>query len=164
VFYGLALWFFVSLPANLERLWKQREKLLDHGFLLALLVSYAVYMLYFSADHRYNFIKNFVRNDVLRWVMHDFFAKSLFFIPVALGFATLWFTPLKRKAYWSLLLVAPVILVPEELIESRYVLLPVAIWSLVRRDGSRSAESLSVFSNAALAIWLVHQIMLGGRL
>jgi ABC-type spermidine/putrescine transport system permease subunit II len=47
------------------------------------------------------------------------------------------------------------LLLPQSLIEQRYSLLPIALWSLFRKDTTPGAEALSVVTNAIAAVFLL---------
>jgi alpha-1,2-glucosyltransferase len=163
VYFALALVWFVALPINLENLWKHRGKLASYWFTAALVIAFVVYLVWFKVDHPFNMKTRvpFLRNQVLLWVRASVVHKALFFIPIALGFASVWVTVLVSKRYWPLYVLALITLMPERLIESRYAILPIVFWSLLRRDGSPIAERLSVLSNAAISLWLIDVIMQG---
>jgi alpha-1,2-glucosyltransferase len=163
VYFALALSWFIALPINLENLWKYRAKLASYGFVAALVIAFVVYLVWFKVDHPFNMKTRvpFLRNQVLLWVRASVVHQALFFIPIALGFASVWVTALVSKRYWPLYVVGLITLLPERLIESRYAILPIAFWSLLRRDGSASAERASVLSNAAIGLWLIYVILQG---
>jgi hypothetical protein len=51
--------------------------------------------------------------------------------------------------------IALVTLLPEGLIEQRYALLPIALFTLLRKDASPLAEGLAVLCNAAISLGLL---------
>jgi alpha-1,2-glucosyltransferase len=160
----LALVAVSALPVNLERIWRERRALARAGFAVALLVLYLTYIYLFRLEHPYNTHVKFLRNNLLMWVTPNPLTKTLFFLPVAIGFAALWVTPLTRPAYWAWVPMALVMLLPESLIEQRYAILPISIWMLTRRDGSATAETLTAVTNMGLAIWLVRMLTTGAGL
>jgi hypothetical protein len=52
-------------------------------------------------------------------------------------------------------------IVPEPLIESRYAMLGIAFWSLLRRDTSWAAECASAMWNAAISLFVLDRIVHG---
>lgn len=164
VYLTLALVCLVSLPINFENLWRRRSRLGSLWFWLALLALAALYPSGFRGTHVYNIGPQCLRNDLIHWVEADAWHRALFFIPIALGFGALWVTPLTSRHFWVIVPLALLILVPEELIEQRYAIVPVVFWSLVRRDGSRSAEIASAVLNAGMSLVLVYEVLQGNSL
>jgi hypothetical protein len=115
----------------------------------------------FRLEHQYNTHVLFMRNQVVMWVTANPLTKTLFFVPVAIGFAGIWLTPLSRTAYWAWVPVALSLLVPESLIEQRYSILPISIWMLTRRDGSAPAETLTAIINIGVAAWITRELTTG---
>jgi len=155
VFFMLFLLAWVALPANLERIGREHRRLLSPAFGAALLALYLGYAYLFKIEHGYNRDDFFLRNAILLWADTNVLTKSLFFLPIALGFAALWVTPLVRTAYWAWLPVCLLGLLPEALIEQRYAIVPLALWMLLRRDASPFAEALGALFNFGLSSWLL---------
>jgi alpha-1,2-glucosyltransferase len=157
----LFLLAFAALPVNLERIWRERERLVRTGFGLALSVLFFAYLYLFKVENPYNEHDNFLRNVVVLWATKNLLTKTLFFIPIALGFAALWTTPFMRRSDWVWLPVLILGLLPESLIEQRYAILPLTLWMLTRRDGSPFAESLTAVFNLGVSMWLLQQVASG---
>jgi hypothetical protein len=152
VFFVLFLAFMVSLPVNLENIWKKRGVLVRSlPFWAALSVACGAYVLWFKVEHPYNADTSFLRNAFLMWVVSGPLPKTLFFIPIAAGLASVWATRWARRSFWVLLPIAVAALVPESLVEHRYGILPISLWLLLRRDASAAAEGLAAFTNAAIS-------------
>jgi hypothetical protein len=152
---------FAALPVNLERIWHERERITRASFGVSLAALYVVYIYLFKIENEYNEHDNFLRNVVVLWATTNVFTKTLFFIPIALGFAALWTTPLLRRTDWVWMPVLILGLLPESLIEQRYAILPLALWMLMRRDGSPFAEGLTAIFNLAVSMWLLQQVASG---
>ena len=105
----------------------------------------------FEVTHPYNGHMNFMRNALLNWAVQNNLSKSLFFLPMALALGCIWTMPLQRRAFWVLVPLVCAMLIPEALIEQRYAILPIALWTLLRRDVSQLAEALNAAASAALA-------------
>jgi alpha-1,2-glucosyltransferase len=161
VFFVLFLLALVALPANLERISRERRRLLQPSFGFALLALYLSYAYLFKVEHRYNHHEFFLRNAVVLWATGDVLRKALCFVPIALGFAALWTTPLVRTAYWVWIPVCLLGLLPEALIEQRYAIVPLGLWMLLRRDASPFAEALGAVFNFGLSTWLLELIASG---
>lgn len=163
VYFALALLSCVALPANLENLWKHRARLAMPSFFVLLAVAYVVYQVWFTVDHPFNLKTRtpFARNEVLHWASASLFNKTLFFVPIGFGLATLWVTALVSRQFWPVYLIALIGLVPEPLIETRYGMLAIAFWSLLRRDTSWAAECASALWNAAISLFLLDRIVHG---
>jgi alpha-1,2-glucosyltransferase len=155
VFFVLFLLAWVALPANLERLWREQRRLLQPAFCVALLALYLSYAYLFKIEHDYNHHDGFLRNRILLWATSNVLTKTLFFLPIALGFAALWVTPLVRSAYWAWVPVCLLGLLPEALIEQRYAIVPLGLWMVLRRDASPLAEALGAVFNFGLSSWLL---------
>lgn len=134
-----------------DSLWKHRASLASPFFVAALLATYLLYMQTFEVTHPYNGHMNFMRNALLNWAVQNNLSKSLFFLPMALALGCIWTMPLQRRAFWVLVPLVCAMLIPEALIEQRYAILPIALWTLLRRDVSQLAEALNAAASAALA-------------
>jgi alpha-1,2-glucosyltransferase len=157
----LFLLAFAALPVNLERIWRERERLVRTSFGLALSVLFFAYLYLFKVENPYNEHDNFLRNVVVLWATKNLLTKTLFFIPIALGFAALWTTPFMRRSDWVWVPIVILGLLPESLIEQRYAILPLTLWMLTRRDGSPFAESLTAVFNLGVSMWLLQQVASG---
>jgi hypothetical protein len=156
VYFTLGLLACTSLPVVWSTLLRQQRLLLSTGFLTALLAAFVLYMRSFAVTHPWNIApQHFVRNAMLAWATASYLSKMLFFIPMALGFALVASTKLARPALWLWVPMSFALLLPQSLIEQRYGLLPVALWSLFRKDTTPGAEALSVVTNAIAAVWLL---------
>lgn len=161
VAFVLFLLAVVALPINLERIWRERRQLAAVSFGLALAALYFTYAYLFRIENVYNTHEPFIRNEIVTWAASNTLTKTLFFLPIALGFAAVWTTPLIRRSYWICLPVVLVGLVPESLIEQRYAIFPLTLWLLLRRDGSTFAEGLTAIGNLAISAWLLQQVASG---
>jgi alpha-1,2-glucosyltransferase len=161
VVFVLLLLALVALPVNLERIWRERDRLVRVGFGLSLAALYFAYMYLFKVDHAYNQQHKFLRNVLVMWASSNMLTKTLFFAPIAVGFAALWTTPLVRRSYWIWVPVFLLGLLPESLIEQRYAIVPLSLWMLMRRDGTPFAETLTALSNLAVSMWLLQHIVSG---
>ena len=153
VYFVLFLLACFALPPNVERIIREHRRLLQPGFVAALLALYLSFVYLFKIEHAYNRDDFCLRNVILLWAGTNVLTKGLFFMPIALGFAALWVTPLVRSAYWVWLPVCLLGLLPEALIEQRYAIFPLGLWMLLRRDASPFAEALGAVFNFALSSW-----------
>lgn len=150
--------FLVPLTAaapGLFELWRRRTALRSWLFAATLVASYLVYRHYFKVEHEYNHQHHFLHNELLMRVARHKRTLNLFFAPIALGLAIMWTSSWSRAAFRVWLLLAAAMMVPESLIEPRYALLPIALFMLMRKDSSPSAERLGAALNAAMSVTLV---------
>ncbi|MEY4579177.1 MAG: hypothetical protein RL701_3880 [Pseudomonadota bacterium] len=156
VYFTLGLLACTSLPVVWSTLWRRQTLLLSTGFLTALLAAFVLYMRSFAVTHPWNITpQHFVRNAILAWATASYLSKMLFFIPIALGFALVASTKLVKPSLWLWVPLSCALLLPQSLIEQRYSLLPIALWSLFRKDTTPGAEALSVVTNAIAAVFLL---------
>lgn len=158
VYLCLFLLAFTALPVGLSTLWHRRTALRSKGFIAMLLTAAVVYANCFEVSHHYNLLLNFLRNVLLHWATLSASHRALFFIPVALGLGIATVTRFAQPAFWVWLPIALITLLPEGLIEQRYALLPIALFTLLRKDGAPLAEALSVLGNAAISgslLWVM---------
>jgi alpha-1,2-glucosyltransferase len=144
IFLLLACFFFLFLPMHLRnapaiwRLLKSKPALWLLGALL-----YGVYMITFYADHGYNHIDFYLRNVVLRWLRDSMLIRSLLFIPMLWAFYNLFVTPLREKKYYWFYPVVVLYLLPIELIEQRYYIVPIVLFMLFRKPMDDRREYLT---------------------
>jgi alpha-1,2-glucosyltransferase len=162
LYFALFLLAIVALPTGLSALRDKREPLSRSAlFTVTLFASYVVYIVAFKVDHTYNSVPGFLRNELLAWVMHSPLTRSLFFVPIAFGLASVWATGFARAAHRAWLPIAAVMLMPESLIEHRYAILPIAFWMVLRKDSSARAEVLNFIVNFSLSMLLMWIILSG---
>lgn len=162
VFLGLFVLCCVSLPVLLSTLWSRRRALASAAFVGTVLVVCGLYAWQFEVTHHYNTLLMFLHNALLDWATRSTAHKALFFVPIVLALALLWTTRFSRMALIVWLLVSLVALLPEGLIEQRYSLLPVRLFTLFRKDTTRGVELSTAVCNAALSsasLW----VMVDGR-
>jgi alpha-1,2-glucosyltransferase len=164
VYFTLFLLCFASLPVALEAIWRNRAELASLPFALGLAALYVAYMATFKVTHAYNEQLHFLRNGLLVWATQSTLTKALFFVPIAIGAAAVASVSFSRPAHWLLLPLSFLLLVPEELIEQRYAILPIATWMLLRRDAPPVVEALSVLCNAIVSLVLLHLLATGAHL
>jgi alpha-1,2-glucosyltransferase len=156
VFLGLAGVALLNLPVALAS-WRriipgpQNWRLWAGGVLIL-----AVWMLLFRVSHPWNAVTNgyFLRNVLLHTVQLSSLAKAAAVVCVLWGLFMLWMTPLRRQELWVIYPASLLTLMPSELVEPRYILVPWALFLLARPLGSTRVEAIN----------LCWQVLLGGAL
>jgi alpha-1,2-glucosyltransferase len=118
IFYFLFLTGVFIFPFGARKLNRPPLK-----YLLTIPIMFAFYWLCFEVTHPYNNfgIGFFLRNDLLRYAESSFFAKTIFFVPIAAGMLTLWQFHHKHPRVFFLYIIFGVLsILPSWLIEQRY--------------------------------------------
>lgn len=146
VYYSLFVFTVVMLPLVLAQVpgtlaWVRRHPLaaalLATGFL-------GLYVATFKVDHYWNSpAMPVIRNALLHWATGSPGAMLLFGLPMAVALLTLAATKLRDAGAWLLYPTWVASLLPLHLIDSRYYLMPVAVWLLLRRHRDGLAAQLA---------------------
>lgn len=143
VFFMLLTFWVVLLPLHLASLpaigrLLRRQPLWPVGLILL----FALYMATFAVTHVYNLgLPEFhLRNRVLGWLSDDWLWRALAFIGMAWTLLTLAVTRLETTAGYWLYPVTLAALLPVELIEQRYYIVPMVIFLLLRSRGRPAVE------------------------
>lgn len=158
VFFALFVFALVFLPSALASIWTHRERLSDPRLAALLVAGYVLFLWSFRPDHPYNQFEGFWRTDVLRLVDREAFAKLAFYVPVAISLTTLFVTRLARPEFYAVFGLALLLLVPAWVIETRYYLVPYALWLLFRKEQSPFVEAMGVAFSALLATYVLYGI------
>jgi alpha-1,2-glucosyltransferase len=124
----------------------------DRRPLVILSALFLLYLLTMQNTHPYNQNPDeYLRNQILVFVMSRWLIKALFFIPIAFALLLLWVTPLRSGAAIPLYVCVVLSLGAHWLVEPRYAILPIALFTLLRERRSSLVESLDLSWNAALS-------------
>jgi alpha-1,2-glucosyltransferase len=143
IFFLLLTAWLVLLPLHLARLADIVGLLRQRPLIIVGLIALFVgYMASFSVTHVYNLgLPEFhLRNRVLAWLDGDWLWRALAFIGMAWTLLTLAVTRLKTSSGYWLYPVTVAALLPVELIEQRYYIVPMVFFLLLRERGRPSVE------------------------
>ncbi|MEE4331372.1 MAG: hypothetical protein V2J10_10920 [Wenzhouxiangella sp.] len=143
VFFMLLTVWLVLLPLHLARLPEVIALLRRRPLIvLALIGLFVLYMASFSVTHFYNLgLPEFhLRNRVLGWLDGDWRWRALGFIGIVWALLTLAVTRLKTPAGYWLYPITLAALLPVELIEQRYYIVPAVFFLLLRERGRPAVE------------------------
>lgn len=150
LFFLLFLFFFLFLPRNIANFPKIVRFLKSHKLMWLILAEvFLLYFFFFKADHFYNRLGRFLHNLILIAMTESSFQKCLFFIPIAYSLVSLCVTPLKRKSFYLLYPFTILFLLPNAVIEIRYLFVPLALFLAFKEADS---ERIAGFT---LATYLV---------
>jgi alpha-1,2-glucosyltransferase len=155
VYFCLFVYFFLFLPTNLFVLWKNRREMIDPRLWALLVAAYALYRSGYRLDSPYNFIPGFLRNEILMYFDRDETLRNAFFFPVALTLAALFHTPLRTRGSYALYPLTILLLLPTELIEHRYYIIPMTLVTLLRLHENDVVEGITAVGCAALSAYFV---------
>ena len=151
VFLFLALYFVLFLPANAAAIRRRARQLARPFFWVLLAAAYAVFLATFRVDHPFNKFEGFLRNEMLSVVASSFYWKTVFFLFVAGGLASLYVTRLRRPSLYLVYPLALATLLPLRLIEHRYGLAAVVLLLVCREDDPVPVEYAGVALLALLS-------------
>jgi alpha-1,2-glucosyltransferase len=156
VFLFLALYFVLFLPANLAALHRRAGELARPRFWILMIAAYAVFLATFRVDHPFNKFEGFLRNEMLSVVASSFNWKTVFFLFVAGGLASLYATRLRRASLYLIYPLALATLLPLRLIEHRYGLAAFVLLLVCREDDPAPVEYAGVALGALLSTVVVY--------
>lgn len=134
VFFMLFLFFLIFLPLNISNFKKIWDLIFNKWyFLVFILMIFAVYMLTFRGDHPYNLPKFWLRNYLLSFFGISSVIKGLLFVPIGYSILSLAITKYRVKYFEIFYLFSIIFLIPSELIEQRYYLIPFTLFLLFRK-------------------------------
>lgn len=146
ILFALFLIFPLFLPLHMTNLRRIRDLLGSKTVWLILALGYAVFLLVFENTHPYNvdWAGFFPRNWILITFTSSILMKTLFFLPVGFSALSLWVTPLHRNIQRIIYPFAVLFLMPSWLVETRYLIIPVILFILFKKEESRKAAWVTV--------------------
>lgn len=153
LFLLLFLFFFLFLPSHLSH-FKKILRFLKENKLMALVLGevFLVFALFFKVDHPYNQFGRFLHNWLLWDMARSFTNKCLYFIPIAYSILSLCVTPLKKKSFYLLYPFTVLFLLPNPVIEIRYLFIPLALFLLFKEPDSKR---ITLFTAATYVVPIV---------
>jgi alpha-1,2-glucosyltransferase len=151
IWFCLLVFWIVLLPLHLACLGEIVAWLRARWWRLGLMLALpALVMVSFEVTHPYNLaLPNFhLRNGLLHWLVQDWRALLIGAAAMAWSVLTLIVTPLKQPLGRWLYPVAALALLPVELIEQRYYIVPIVLFLLLRQPGNPRLEQ-------ALLLWFI---------
>jgi alpha-1,2-glucosyltransferase len=162
IFFMLLVVWFVLLPVHVFRL-KAIAGLCraKPWIILILLAVFAIYMFSFQITHHYNFgLPEFhLRNRVLGWLNDSLAWRAMAFIGMAWALLSIMTIRLTHPAGYWLYPVTILALLPLELIEQRYYIVPFVFWMLLREPERSFAEWLTLAWFAVISTLLTAAII-----
>lgn len=155
IFMLLCALFFLFIPMHVKNapaIWRLLKSQPLLPFLGAFL--YAVYMITFDATHDYNYNSFYLRNWLLNWLRDDALNQSLLFMPMLWAFYSLLLTPFREKKYYWFYPVTILYLLPIGLIEPRYFIVPVVLFTLFRKPMDDRLEYLTAAIYIPVAMFI----------
>lgn len=154
-FFLLCAWL-VFLPQNLEALPRIARRLRDPRVAIALVAAFAAYLATYSNTHPYNqeHLRFFLRNEALYWMTREPLLRAALFVPMAWTALMFLSTPLAEPRHRLLLAVAPLAIVLHPLIEQRYYLPAMFLFTVWR------APLAPRWERATLGIWIAAGLLL----
>lgn len=154
--------FFLLLPLHISNLPRIAQMIGRRRLLWALTGAglLVLYLLTFWVDHRFNGVMLFWRNQFLHFIKGDVVWRVAAFIPMLWAFLSVCATPLQRRAFYWLYPLAVVFLLPSSLIDTRYFIVPVTLFMLVKKRESLPVDllTLALYAPAAAFLyWRVNQ-------
>ncbi len=140
----LTVWI-LTLPLQIARLADIGRLITSRPWIMTLpLILLAAYWWSFAITHHHNFglPEYHLRNRLLLWMNEDPLIRLLAFVPMAWASLTLLVIRLREPVLYWLFPLAILAVLPIELIEQRYYIVPFVLWMLFRRAQSPITEVL----------------------
>lgn len=150
IFYLLFLFFFIFLPLNIANFKKILVLLRKSWVWIGITGIFIVYILLYTNNHPYNIQWGdlFIRNAILIFFSKNIFLKIIYFVPITYSILSLCTIRLQNRAQYLIYPFAIVYLGTLWLIDTRYLMIPLALFILFKKEASRSTERLT-------AIWMI---------
>ena len=162
IYFLLFLFFFLFLPQNVMNFPKMINFLLAGKKLVLLLILWMIiFMTTFFNIHPYNQSPYFLRNRLLVFLLQDPFYKIYFYLIAVLGLVGVWVTDIKHNLKWWLFLTTALSLIPINLIEQRYYLIPFAFYILLKEEKSFVYQAITVVLYLTCSLILTSGILTG---
>lgn len=141
VYLMLFLIFFLFLPVFLNSLTRIVEFLKQNRIVvLAIFITYFIFMKTFSNPHPFNQSTYFLRNRILIFFTKSDIYMSFFFIFVVVSILTVFVNHYHFKIGPLIFIFSLISLVPLTLVEQRYYLIPLSLWLLFRKKVNPAVE------------------------
>ena len=153
VLYGLLTFGVLYLPLSLAR-WREIAALPASWWVGVPVLSGLAFFATFRVDHPFNvdWQDFFVRNALLAWISTSTVAGLVASAFIALAVLTLRVTPLQARRHALLYPAAVLALVPQWLVEVRYLIPAFALFTLFRRPATPRAERALLATHVLLAL------------
>lgn len=155
VSFTLLLFSALFFPLVIEQAWGQwrhilREQRVQLLLVLLLLVLWGT----FRADHPLNLNLQSVKNQILSFAESGAVRKAVFFVPVALALLTASSVRFPRPVMYFFYPLAFVYLSASWFIETRYAIVPLALFLLFREKQTWRQEVLQFGWNLVICLWV----------
>lgn len=162
LFFLLFSFFFLFLPLNVKNYPKIITLLIRKPFVwLVLAAGYFFYQKVFIADHPYNMIHLFIRNDILMLMRNDLLLQVCFYLFSCYSLLSIVTTRLIERSVYSFYLFAVVSVLSFWLIEPRYYFVPFALFLLFRKKEGSGIEYSQLIFNICLSLYIFQGTILG---
>jgi len=157
VSFTLLLCSALFFPLVLERAGGQWRTILKKQWVQLLLVLLPLFLwITFRADHPLNQDSQFVKNQILLFAESGTIQKIIFFTPIVLALLTMSSVRLFRPILHLLYPLAFVYLSASWFIETRYAIVPLALFLLFREKQTWRQEVLQYAWNLILCLWIYY--------
>jgi alpha-1,2-glucosyltransferase len=160
-FYLLFFFFFIFLPYNFSKAGKISDFLKKNKLMWLLLIEvFLLYVFFFKATHMYNSTRGifhlFLHNHVTALMKNTApLSRILTFLPIAYSILVLCVTRLERKSFYLLYPFTILFLLPNAVVEIRYIFIPLALFLLFKeKDSWKMTTTTLAFYWVALCFFI----------
>jgi alpha-1,2-glucosyltransferase len=156
LFFSMILIVILLLPTHLANASRVRALLRKRPWIiLTLLALPAIYFLTFDANHPWNVDEPwYLRNRILDLMRSGGLTQAAALVIVAFGILSIAVTKLSGPGFYWLYPFWILSLLPIQLVEPRYHLVPIVLVLLFRKPNTRRTEWATIAYSAALSIYL----------
>lgn len=155
VSFTLLLFAALFFPLVVERAWERGRSILRESWVRTLVLLLLLFLwITFRADHPINQDLESVRNQILLFAGSGTIRNIITFIPIALALLTLCSVRMAKPILILLCPLAFVYLGASWFIETRYAIVPLALFLLFREKQSWRQEVLQFAWNVLLCLWV----------
>jgi hypothetical protein len=146
------LMFFTQLPLMLGRFYEVLKKFSSFSFTLFLFGISCIFLALFTNAHIYNTYPGFIRNIILHWVFLNPSNMIISLVPMFYFIAYVAADKLKNKQNYIFWIFSIIVLIPPQLIDTRYCLVPIAFWMLNRNEQEKPIEIMQLCYSILISI------------
>jgi len=162
IYFLLFTVFFLLLPLHISNLPRIAQMIGRRPLLWAAIgaLSLAFYLWTFHVDHPFNENMRFWRNQFLHLTKGDMVWRVAAFVPMLWALCSVCATPLQRRSFYYLYPLAVAFLLPSSLIDTRYFIIPVTLFMLVKKRESLPVDLLTLALYAPATAFLYYRVNL----
>jgi len=163
IYFILFLFLAFFIPLHAHNIKKMLNYFKTRILYLILVLSLFIISFIFIKQplHPYNHGSDFLRNIIILYFNSNFQANILYFILVLFAALSLIVTKLKISYFWILYPATFLFLVPSQLIEQRYYIIPFTLFLIFSQKIDKKYEIATVIINSIMAILLFKMILAG---